>query len=156
MIKYIFKSILHNIGVLFVGFGVALLGVGIDHLFGITKFDYAITTIIGWTLLALGFLLRVWATFHFYERQMKVVALSTQRHLITTGPYRFSRNPLYLGGNVFIFLGAALLLGTPSGVAITVIHLPLVDFMIKREERQLEQTFGDEWREYKKRVRRWM
>ena len=87
---------------------------------------------------------------------MKVIVVSAQKHLVTTGPYRFSRNPLYLGGNVFIILGASLLLGTPSGLAITIIHMPLVDFMIRREERQLEQAFGDEWRQYKKRVRRWL
>jgi protein-S-isoprenylcysteine O-methyltransferase Ste14 len=87
---------------------------------------------------------------------MKVIVVSVQKHLITTGPYRFSRNPLYPGGNVFIILGASLLLGTPSGLAITIIHMPLVDFMIRREERQLEQAFGDEWRQYKKRVRRWL
>ena len=156
MCKNLFKSILHNVGVLAVGCGVALLGVGIDHLCGIPSFDYLLPRTVGWILLASGFFLRIWATFHFYERQMKVIVLSAQKHLITTGPYRFSRNPLYLGGNVFIFLGASLLLGTPSGLAITIIHMPLVDFMIRREERQLEQAFGDEWRHYKKRVRRWL
>jgi protein-S-isoprenylcysteine O-methyltransferase Ste14 len=155
MCKNLFKSILHNVGVLAVGFGVALLGVGIDHLCGIPSFDYLLPRTVGWILLASGFFLRIWATFHFYERQMKVIVLSAQKHLITTGPYRFSRNPLYLGGNVFIFLGASLLLGTPSGLAITIMHMPLVDCMIRREERQLEQAFGDAWRQYKKRVRRW-
>jgi protein-S-isoprenylcysteine O-methyltransferase Ste14 len=48
-------------------------------------------------------LLRTWAAFHFYVRGMDVIVLHAQKHLITTGPYRFSRNPLYLGGNLFIF-----------------------------------------------------
>jgi Phospholipid methyltransferase len=56
--------------------------------------------------IAIGFLLRVWATFHFYEQHMKVISLVPQKKLITSGPYRFSRNPLYLGGNVFIFFAA--------------------------------------------------
>jgi protein-S-isoprenylcysteine O-methyltransferase Ste14 len=152
----LFRSLLHNIGVVIVGLGVALLGAGLDFLFRIDGFQSLPTTAAAWLLLTAGFLLRVWAAFHFYQRQMKVISLSPQKTLITSGPYRFSRNPLYLGGNVFIFFGAALLVGTPSGLVITVVHLPLVEIMIRREERQLEQNFGEEWLRYRKRVRRWL
>jgi protein-S-isoprenylcysteine O-methyltransferase Ste14 len=86
---------------------------------------------------------------------MRVISLEPQNQLITSGPYRFSRNPLYLGGNVFIFFGAALLLESPTAVFATAIHLPLMDLMIRREERQLDRVFGQTWRDYKKRVRRW-
>ena len=110
----------------------------------------------GCLFLSLGFLLRVWATFCFYEHRMKVVSLEPQKALITTGPYGFSRNPLYLGGNVFIFFGAALSLGSPTALVITAIHIPLVDLFIRREERQLEKQFGEAWVRYKDRVRRWI
>lgn len=86
---------------------------------------------------------------------MRVIDLKPQKKLITSGPYRFSRNPLYLGGNIFIFLGASLVMGTPSGVILTFLHLPLVDLMVRREERQLEKSFGKEWLEYKEKVQRW-
>jgi protein-S-isoprenylcysteine O-methyltransferase Ste14 len=152
----LFRSLLHNIGVVIVGLGVAFLGAGLDFLFGIDGFQSLPTTAAAWLLLTAGFLLRVWAAFHFYQRQMKVISLSPHKTLITSGPYRFSRNPLYLGGNVFIFFGAALLVGTPSGLVITVVHLPLVEIVIRREERQLEQNFGEEWLRYRKRVRRWL
>jgi len=110
----------------------------------------------GCALLLAGFLLRVWATFHFYKNGMRVISLSPQRKLITSGPYRFSRNPLYLGGNVFIFLGTALLFGSPAAVIITFVHLPLVDLLIRREEKQLESNFGEKWRQYRRRARRWL
>jgi protein-S-isoprenylcysteine O-methyltransferase Ste14 len=57
---------------------------------------------------------------------------------------------------VFIFFGAALIFGSPVGLLLTAIHLPLLDSFIRREETQLERDFGDEWVEYKKRVRRWL
>ena len=150
------KSILHNIGVVAVGFLFALVGVGTDRLLGIASFQSLFALVLGSALLAAGFLLRVWATYHFYYRQMNVIVLSAQTYLITDGPYRFSRNPLYLGGNVFIFFGASLVLGTLGGVVLTVIHWPLMGLMVRREERQLEVAFGDQWRRYKERVRRWI
>ena len=149
------KSILHNIGVLVVSFAFALIGVGLDYLFGIARFYSPLAIAAGSLLLAAGFLLRVWATYHFYQRNMKVIVLHTQQSLITDGPYRFSRHPLYLGGNVFMFLGATLLLGTPSGVVLTIAHLPIMDWMMRREENQLAQKFGEEWIRYAQKVRRW-
>jgi protein-S-isoprenylcysteine O-methyltransferase Ste14 len=150
------KSILHNIGVVAVGFLFALIGVGTDRRLGIASFQSPFTLVLGLALLGAGFLLRVWATYFFYCRQMNVIVLSAQTYLITDGPYRFSRNPLYLGGNVFIFLGASLVLGTLGGIVLTVIHWPLMGLMVRREERQLEAAFGDQWRQYKERVRRWI
>ena len=150
------KSILHNIGVVAVGFLFALVGVGTDRLLGIASFQSLFALVLSSALLAAGFLLRVWATYLFYCRQMNVIVLSAQTYLITDGPYRFSRNPLYLGGNVFIFLGASLVLGTLGGIVLTVIHWPLMGLMVRREERQLEAAFGDQWRQYKERVRRWI
>jgi protein-S-isoprenylcysteine O-methyltransferase Ste14 len=105
---------------------------------------------------AAAFLLRMWATYIFYEHRMKVISLSPQAVLVTFGPYRFSRNPLYLGGNVFVFFGAGCLLGSPSALVLTVLHLPLVDLFIRREETQLEARFGDQWLRYKQHVRRWV
>ena len=150
------KSTLHNAGVVIVGLGVAYLGRMVDSLFGISSFVSPLAKAGALLLLGLGFLVRLWATFHFYVHNMRVISLEPQTTLITSGPYRFTRNPLYLGGNVFIFLGAALLLGSPTALVVTALHIPLMDRFIRREERQLERKFGDEWRSYKGRVRRWL
>lgn len=149
-------SILHNIGVVIVGLGVAFIGTRLDLLLGIRDFRSVLTAVAGALLLIIGLLLRIWATYYFYLKRMKVVSLSPQSTLITSGPYRISRNPLYLGGNVFIFLGAGLLLGSPAAIFITIIHLPFVDLFIRREERQLERDFSGQWLAYRKRVRRWL
>jgi protein-S-isoprenylcysteine O-methyltransferase Ste14 len=150
------KSLLHNAGVVAVGFGIAFVGRKVDGLFAIRDFYFAGSEIAAWLLIGIGFFIRVWATYYFYADQMKVISLAAQRTLVTDGPYRFSRNPLYLGGNVFIFFGAALLLGSPSALIFTVLHLPLLDLFIRREEKQLQAAFGEEWGLYKNRVRRWI
>ncbi|MGH6975059.1 MAG: methyltransferase family protein [Stellaceae bacterium] len=156
MFTNLFKSVLHNIGVVIVGLGVAWIGTLIDALLGVGEFHDMTASAVGWLLLTAGFLVRAWATFHFYMHRMRVISLAPQTTLITTGPYRFSRNPLYLGGNVFIFFGAALLFGSPMALVLTTLHLPLMDRFIRREEAQLERTFGADWLRYKARVRRWL
>jgi protein-S-isoprenylcysteine O-methyltransferase Ste14 len=150
------KSILHSIGVALIGFGLAFVGTQIDLCLGIASFASNCAVALGCLLFLLGFLIRVWATFYFYEHQAKVISLAPQQSLITNGPYQFSRNPLYLGGNVLIFFAAALWLGSPSALAITAAHLQLVHLFIRREERQLEAHFGEAWQQYKGRVRRWI
>jgi protein-S-isoprenylcysteine O-methyltransferase Ste14 len=156
MIVSVLKGVLHNIGVIIVGLGLAYLGTIVDSLLGIPAFSPSLLKAVGLVLLTLGFLIRVWATVYFYQHKMRVISLEAQNTLITSGPYRFSRNPLYLGGNVFIFFGAALFLGSSTALVATAIHLALIDLFIRREEGQLEQAFGSAWLSYKKRVRRWL
>src|SRR5262249_12557275 len=130
MLQSLLKSVLHNVFVVAVGLAFALLGAGVDKVFGFPRFHSAASRVVCVTLLSGCFLLRLCAAYHFYKYRMSGIVLSAQSHLITTGPYRFSRNPLYLGGNVFIFLGTSLILGTPGGLMLTVLLLPLVNFMI--------------------------
>jgi len=150
------KSILHNIGVVVVGFIFAFIGRGLDLLLNFPRFESFSLTIVACVLLVIGFFLRVWATSYFYEQHMSVIRLEPQKNLFTSGPYGFTRNPLYLGGNVFIFFGAVFFLGSPSGVILTMLAIGATDFMIRREEKQLAQDFGQKWLDYKSRVRRWI
>ena len=156
MAMNILKSVLHNVGVVIASLALGYLGTLVDSLLGIPKFSSPVTAALGVLLIILGFSLRLWATIHFYSRKMRVISLEPQKFFVTSGPYRYSRNPLFLGGNVFCFFGAALLLGSPAALVLTIVHLPFVNLLIRREERQLEQTFGEEYRTYKKQVRRWV
>jgi protein-S-isoprenylcysteine O-methyltransferase Ste14 len=150
------RSVLHNAGVVAVGFAVGFVGSRLDLLLGIARFHSIIATAAGWLLVVAGFLLRAWATYAFYQHRMRVISLVPQGALLTSGPYRYSRNPLYLGGNVFVFFGAALVLGSTMALVITALHLPLVDLFIRREEKQLERSFGEAWIRYRQSVRRWL
>ena len=76
--------------------------------------------------------------------------------VVTDGPFRFTRNPLYLG-NVVFYLG---LTGIVSSVWPLILLAPMVAVfdwgIIQREERYLESKFGEAYRAYKSRVRRWL
>lgn len=76
--------------------------------------------------------------------------------LVTGGPFRFTRNPVYLGMNLF-YLGAGVLLNPFWSIVLFPVLLLIMEFgVIHREERHLEQRFGEAYLEYKVRVRRWI
>ena len=75
--------------------------------------------------------------------------------LLTGGALRISRNPIYAGGTVGL-LGLTLLLDTATGIAVVVALAIGAHNLALAEERYLEEKFGDEYREYRSRVRRWI
>jgi protein-S-isoprenylcysteine O-methyltransferase Ste14 len=75
--------------------------------------------------------------------------------IVRSGPYRFSRNPIYLAFSVLL-LGLACLLDSPWMLGTLAAALALMTgVVIPREERYLERKFGAEYLGYKARVRRW-
>lgn len=75
--------------------------------------------------------------------------------LATGGPYRFTRNPMYLG-LVLMTVGLGLVLNSMwLFLAAVAVMLALRNLVIVHEERYLEGKFGDAYRDYTKRVRRW-
>jgi protein-S-isoprenylcysteine O-methyltransferase Ste14 len=150
------QSAAYNLGVVAIGFVFAWVSRQIDALLHIREFYSLVAMLAGWLLIASGLLIRVWATGLFLEQRMTVISLHPQTALITTGPYRFTRNPLYLGGNVFLFLGVSLLFGSPTAAFVTALNVVAVALMVRREERQLTQQFGEDFLRYKGQVRRWL
>jgi protein-S-isoprenylcysteine O-methyltransferase Ste14 len=76
--------------------------------------------------------------------------------LVVSGPYRFTRNPIYVG-DFLILLGWAAYLGSPLALALTALFVFYIDrFQISPEERALSARFGETYGEYRGRVRRWL
>ncbi|MDZ4806555.1 MAG: isoprenylcysteine carboxylmethyltransferase family protein [Candidatus Eisenbacteria bacterium] len=76
--------------------------------------------------------------------------------IVSGGPFRFTRNPLYVGISL-IFVGATLVLNEWIGVSLFVMIVMVMHFgVVLREERYLEAKFGRPYLEYKARVRRWI
>ena len=76
--------------------------------------------------------------------------------IVTSGPYRFTRNPGYLG-MALVFSGISLLADAPWALLVLLPTMAVIDRgVIVREERYLEGKFGEEYLTYKGRVRRWL
>jgi len=76
--------------------------------------------------------------------------------IVTSGPYRFSRNPIYLGF-VFTLIGLPLALENYWGAVLSpLLMVSMVQLVIKHEEAYLENKFKDVYTSYKSRVRRWL
>jgi protein-S-isoprenylcysteine O-methyltransferase Ste14 len=76
--------------------------------------------------------------------------------IVRDGPYRISRNPMYLG-MAGLLAGLGVLLGSPCFGAAVVVFLVVVHFgVVLPEERYLESLHGETYRQYKRQVRRWL
>jgi protein-S-isoprenylcysteine O-methyltransferase Ste14 len=76
--------------------------------------------------------------------------------LVTGGLYRYTRNPMYLGLTL-ILLGVWLMLGTAGALLPIAVFIWIIqEGFIRGEERFLDTIFGEEYRGYKSRVRRWI
>ncbi len=75
--------------------------------------------------------------------------------IVAAGPYRWVRNPMYLGHLIF-FAGLALLLRSWIGLAVFVLHAFWFQGRVREDERHLEALFGASYRDYCTRVKRWI
>lgn len=110
----------------------------------------------GWGLIDAGVLLMLWAGLLMLWRETTVNPYGKPAKLLQDGPFRFSRNPIYLADSL-IYCGIALLWGSLWPWLL----LPLVIYVMQRavirhEERLLMQLFGEAYRSYCVRVRRWL
>ncbi|HEY7672575.1 MAG TPA: isoprenylcysteine carboxylmethyltransferase family protein [Gammaproteobacteria bacterium] len=112
---------------------------------------------LGIALIVVGLAFSAWARQIFRIENAEIMPSSdTHSSIVTRGPFGFSRNPMYLGILV-IAVGAALIAGTWLMWVVPVVLFVLDNFVIiPFEERSMESTFGDAFRAYRARVRRWI
>lgn len=111
---------------------------------------------IGLAAIGLGLALAVWCFWHFMKAGTNIPTNRPVQALVTDGPYRLSRNPIYVALTV---VSAGIALAVPSLwmlVAIVPVLAVMNEGVIKREEALLARMFGADYDAYRGRVRRWI
>ena len=136
-----------------------LLGLAVDRVLPL-PFTLAETALIRWTagggLIAIGLAFMAAGIRNFSRAATPVPTNQPVRALVTTGIHGWSRNPIYVG-MFLLYAGIGMAARSPW---ILILALPLAITLhygvVAREEAYLERHFGDAYRDYKARVRRWL
>jgi protein-S-isoprenylcysteine O-methyltransferase Ste14 len=146
-----FSLLLLVVGVLF-----GIIFRAIDAWLGIPPLLTYPATFSGLILVGVGSWLRFWGGTVFYGKNRSMVSFKAPPTLVTTGPWKYSRNPLYLG-LILIGLGFSLLFASTFDLSFTLVGAVLLQIeVVINEEKILSQKFGIEYADYKKQVRRWI
>lgn len=110
----------------------------------------------GWPVVLAAGVLVVWARRTMSRFGEHANVYRPTKVLISTGPYAFTRNPMYLS-MALLYVGISLVVNTVWPIVVLSVVLMVVHYgVIRREERYLEREFGDVYGEYRARVRRWL
>jgi protein-S-isoprenylcysteine O-methyltransferase Ste14 len=135
-----------------------LLGVALEsvHRSPISQITARMSTVSGGVPFVVGAVIAGWSLLIFSKAGTTTVPGQSSVKLVTWGPYRFTRNPMYLG-LTFAYLGEAALLKQVWPVLLLPFTLAYLNWtVIPVEETKLGDAFKDEYAEYRQRVRRWI
>ncbi len=111
---------------------------------------------IGFMLIALALLIDFNAMRIMHRHKTTIMPNKAADHLVSTGPFAFSRNPIYVA-NTMLTIGAGLMSGIIWFIPLAFLAAIITQKMaIEREEAHLASKFGKNWRDYTHKVRRWL
>ncbi len=110
----------------------------------------------GWALFGLALCIVVLVRLQFLRHDTTIKPYESSKALVTTGVFAISRNPIYTAALAGL-VGIAVVLGTASPVLVLPVFYSVIRWrFVAAEEKMLEEAFGDDYRNYKSRVRRWL
>ncbi len=133
---------------------VAIFALG--HYLPLARFDSGFATGLGSFTILIGLMLLVHAGGMFKVAETDMIPFKEVSALVTTGVYRVTRNPMYLGMALVLF-GTSITVGTFSALFIAPLFMAIIEFrFIRPEEAMLRDLFGEDFEAYSKLVRRWI
>jgi protein-S-isoprenylcysteine O-methyltransferase Ste14 len=135
-----------------------LLGVALERMHPrvISAHAAQVSTIAGVVLFAAGALIAGWGLVLFRKAKTTTVPGKSSAQLVTTGPYRLTRNPMYMGLTL-AYLGEAALLKQVWPAVLLPLTIAYVNWtVIPVEEAKLGEVFPGAYQQYRSRVRRWI
>ena len=110
----------------------------------------------GGALFWAGLALILWAVWHFVQQKTSAVPHTTPERLITTGPFAFSRNPIYLG-DLMVLAGVCLSHGAWLALPLVPVLMAILSRrFIAPEEARMKHYFGAEFEAYAQKTSRWL
>ena len=114
------------------------------------------SNLIGFLFFVIGTVLNIWTDQLFKKVNTTVKPFEKPSTLILKGPFKISRNPMYLGMAILL-IGIGFILGSITSFAGFVLFIITMEIaFIPQEDMNLQEKFGDEYLAYKKRIRRWI
>lgn len=133
-----------------------LAAIALDRFWPLPVASRSLAVAIGAALGLLGIGIAAWGRTTLVKGGTHVSPYRSTSSIVSGGPYRFTRNPLYVGVQG-LFVGLSLMFGTWWGLILLVPAFLVLHYgVVLREERYLERKFGNDYLAYKSRVRRWL
>ena len=111
---------------------------------------------LGYAMTVLGFAIALWCAYLYHKSRTSILPHTADSHMIETGPFAWSRNPIYLS-MLLVFAGMCLWMNAPIALLFIIpTYLALRYYVIAREEAYLSRRFGEPYMSYQSCVRRWL
>jgi len=136
--------------------GGLILGLLLEKAIPVLVLPRGLSQAVALVCLAVGIVPMVWSIVLFWRNRTSVLPVRPATALVISGPYRFTRNPMYVG-MVCLYLALALWFNLFWALILLPVVIAVIRYyVIAREECYLEGKFGEAYVQYCARVRRWI
>jgi protein-S-isoprenylcysteine O-methyltransferase Ste14 len=133
-----------------------LISIGLNRLYALSLGDYEILETLAIVIASASIIILVMATKLFKDNSQSPSVHATSVKIYTGGVYGYSRNPIYVGATSLLIAAALYFSNGWMLISVLPILYIMTNLVIIKEEVYLEEKFGQEYMDYKKKVRRWI